>query len=329
MKPAIAIIVPVHNEESVVPLFFGRMKAVVDELSARFVPSLTFVNNASSDNTVGVIRELAREHPFVSLLSLSKNVGYQRAIEFGLRNADGDLFVFIDVDCEDPPEMILAFTRAHEDGYDVVYGERVDRVEPAVLKALRKLFYRITRAVADEEVILDMAEFSLMTREVRDAIIQDSSSFPFIRASIGRVGFRRRGIPYRREKRIAGETHYNLWGMTIFAVGGILSSSTVLLRLPLYLLPIWGAIMAVLAWWMAAGGGATALAALLFCGFVYPSLTIAFIAVYLARVYKNTLGRPNAILDTRNSILPSRPAVTAAAPAGRSSRPEPSAVGDI
>jgi polyisoprenyl-phosphate glycosyltransferase len=311
VKPAIVIIVPVYNEESVVPLFFGRMKAVIDELSTRFEPSLTFVNNASTDNTVAVIRELARQHPFVSLLSLSKNVGYQRSIEFGLRNVDGDLFVFIDVDCEDPPEMILAFARSYEDGYDVVYGERVDRVEPGAIKAMRKLFYRITRALADEEVILDMAEFSLMTREVRDAIIQDSSSFPFIRASIGRVGFRRHGIPYRREKRIAGETHYNLWGMTIFAVAGILSSSTVLLRLPLYLLPIWGAIMAVLAWWLAAGGGAAALAALLFCGFVYPALTITFIAVYLARVYKNTLGRPNAILDRKNSILPRVPAVTA------------------
>jgi dolichol-phosphate mannosyltransferase len=306
MKPAIAIVVPVYNEESVVPLFFQRMKPVVDELSARFEPSLTFVNNASTDNTVGVIRDLAREHPFVSLLSLSRNVGYQRSIEFGLRSVDGDLFVFIDVDCEDPPEMILAFTRAHEDGYDIVYGERVDRDEPGAIKAMRKLFYRITRAVADDDVILDMAEFSLMTREVRDAIIQDTSSFPFIRASIGRVGFRRHGIPYRREKRIAGETHYNLWGMTTFAVGGILSSSTLLLRLPLYVLPLWIAVMTVLAA-IASGGGAGPLAALVLCGFLYPAMALAFIALYLARVYKNTLGRPNAILDAKNSICAVEP----------------------
>jgi dolichol-phosphate mannosyltransferase len=264
------------------------------------------VNNSSTDNTIKVIKELAREQPFVSLLSVSKNVGYQRAIEFGLRNVEGDLFVFIDVDCEDPPEMILSFTRAYEDGYDIVYGERVDRDEPEAIKAMRKLFYRLTRAIADDEVILDMAEFSLMTREVRDAIIQDSSSFPFIRASIGRVGFRRHGIPYRRQKRIAGNTHYNLWGMTTFAVGGILSSSTLFLRLPLYLLPLWVAMMAVLAW-NAAGGGAASLAALLLCGFLYPAMALAFVTVYLARVYKNTLGRPNAILDAKNSILPSDP----------------------
>ena len=305
MKPAITIIVPVHNEESVIPLFFQRIEPVVLNLSTSFDPAVVFVNNASTDNTMSVLRELTRGHLFVSVLSLSKNVGYQRAIEFGLRSVVGDLFVFIDVDCEDPPEMILDFVRAYEQGYDVVYGERVDREEPGTIKALRKLFYRIMRAIADEEVILDMAEFSLMTREVRDAITQDRTSFPFIRASIGRVGFRRHGIPYRRQKRIAGETHYNLWGMTTFAVGGILSASTLFLRLPLYLLPFWIVSMAVLAWY-AAQGSAAPLAALLFVGFLYPTLALAFVSLYLARVYKNTLGRPNAILDAKNSIVQPR-----------------------
>src|SRR5260370_14521814 len=84
-----------------------------------------------------------------------------------------------------------------------------------------------------------MAEFSLFTREVRDAVLNENTSFPFLRASIARVGFRRAAIPFKREKRIAGNTHYNLIRLSVFAVAGILSASTLFLRLPIYLLPLW------------------------------------------------------------------------------------------
>ncbi len=120
----------------------------------------------------------------------------------------------IDVDCEDPPELIPRFVAEHEQGYDIVYGERVDRPEPTYLKWLRKSYYRLVRAVADDNFVLNMAEFSLITAEVRNAVIDEINSFPFIRASIGRIGFRRKNVPYTRERRSAGETHYNLIGMT-------------------------------------------------------------------------------------------------------------------
>src|SRR5262249_31912815 len=101
---------------------------------------------------------------------------------------DGDIYVIIDADCEDPPEMIETFVSAYEEGYDIAYGERVDRAEPRLLKRARHFFYRLMRAVADDEVLLDMAEVSLITREVRDAVVADRTSFPFIRASIGASG---------------------------------------------------------------------------------------------------------------------------------------------
>ena len=113
----------------------------------------------------------------------------------------------------------------------------VDREEPDWLKAARRYFYRILKGLADDEIILDMAEFGLFTAEVREAIICDENSFPFIRASIGRAGFRRYAVPFKRQQRVAGETHYNLFGMIVFGVAGILSASTLFLRLPIYLLP--------------------------------------------------------------------------------------------
>lgn len=299
-RPVLAILVPVYNEEQVVPLFFGRLEPLLEQLRQTYRPQLVFLNNASNDGTLAAIESIRGRYAETYVLTLSRNVGYQRSLEFGLRHCHADLFVFIDVDCEDPPEMILDFVARHRDGYDIVYGERVDRVEIASVKLMRKFFYRLLRAIADEDIVLDMAEFSLMTAEVRDAIIQDRSSFPFIRASIGRVGFRRLGIPYRRHPRIAGTTHYNFWGMTTFAVGGLLSASTLLLRVVTYALPLWIAILGGLAW-CAGRGDAAASAALQFLGFAYCGTALSFISIYLARIYKNTLGRPNAFLDASRS----------------------------
>jgi dolichol-phosphate mannosyltransferase len=303
-RPKLAILVPVYNEEQVVPLFFGRMEPLLEKLQKDYRPQLVFLNNASTDGTLAAVEAVRSRYADTYVLTLSRNVGYQRSLEFGLRHCHADLFVFIDVDCEDPPEMILDFVARHREGFDIVYGERVDRVEIASVKLMRKIFYRLLRATADEDIVLDMAEFSLMTAEVRDAIIEDRSSFPFIRASIGRVGFRRMGIPYRRHPRIAGTTHYNFWGMTTFAVGGLLSASTLLLRVVTYALPLWIAAMGVLAW-RAADGRSEALAAMAFLGFAYCGTALSFIAIYLARIYKNTLGRPNAFLDSSRSRPPS------------------------
>jgi glycosyltransferase involved in cell wall biosynthesis len=295
----LTIICPVYNEASVIPLFFARLSPVVKQLSARYRVDVLFLNNASDDGTFEVISALRKENPFVFVISLSSNVGYQRSVECGLRNAKGEVITFIDVDCEDPPEMILDFVQEYERGHDIVYGERVARDENRVISWLRKLFYRIVYSIADEDFILDMAEFALFTAEVRDAMIEDQSSFPFIRSSIARVGFRRIGIPYRRQRRIGGKTHYNFVRMVIFAVAGILAASTLVLRLPIYLFPFWLVLTGILgAIQIQTGNPWIFLAnALLACA--YLGGTAAFIALYVARTYKNGLGRPNYVIHRR------------------------------
>jgi dolichol-phosphate mannosyltransferase len=275
----------------------------MEKLSERYRVHLMFLNNSSTDGSAARIDKIRESWPDTFMLTMSRNVGYHASLQCGLRNATGDLFVFIDVDCEDPPEMILDFVDTHEQGYDIVYGERVDRHESRAMKGARKFFYRLLRALADEEIVLDMAEFSLFTKDVREAILDENSSFPFLRASIGRVGFRRAAIPFKRDKRVAGDTHYNLLGMSIFAIGGILSASTLLLRLPVYLLPIWLLALAGLgagyalthSIWFAVS------AALLFAAYV--GATTAFTALYVGRTYKNGLQRPNAFVDYARSIL--------------------------
>jgi len=301
--PLITILCPVYNEDRVVPLFFARIQPVIEKLSEHYGVHLLFLNNASNDRTAQQIEKIREVWPTTYLITMSRNVGYHASLECGLKNAVGDLFVFIDVDCEDPPEMILEFVDKYEHGYDIVYGERVDRAESEAMKKARKFFYRLLRAVADEEILLDMAEFSLFTREVRDAVLDENTSFPFLRASIARVGFRRAAIPFKRQKRVAGNTHYNLIKMSVFAVAGILSASTLFLRLPIYLLPVWLLSLLLLSVgyvsthspWMIVG------AFLLFAAYI--GATMAFTALYVARAYKNGLHRPNAFIDRTRSVL--------------------------
>src|SRR5258706_4665770 len=126
-KPKLTIICPIFNEARVIPLFFRRLQPVREKLSAEYVVDLLFCNNASTDESMAAIDEIRKNDADVFVITLSRNVGYQRSIECGLRNAKGDLFVIIDVDCEDPPEMILDFVAKFREGYDVVYGERIDR----------------------------------------------------------------------------------------------------------------------------------------------------------------------------------------------------------
>jgi dolichol-phosphate mannosyltransferase len=300
----LTVICSVYNEEQTIALFFERVAKVFAGLEGRYRTQLFFLDNGCTDRSLEVIRGLADAHPWVYVWVFSRNFGYQCAVDAGLRLCPGDLFVVIDVDCEDPPEMIPTFLAEHEKGYDIVYGERVDRPENAVLKAGRKLFYRLIRVVADDNFVLDMAEFGLITAEVRDAIVQDTNSFPFVRASIGRIGFRRKAIPYRRESRVAGRTHYNFAGLALFAIAGILSASTFPLRVATYLLPFLVAAMAALVVAGAAWDLAWTTPAICALGFAYCGYTLAATALYVARIYKNGLLRPNVIVRPQLCRLP-------------------------
>ena len=302
-RPLLTIICPVNNEEETIPIFFERVKAMREKIRDRYEVNLLFTNNASTDSTVEKIKEIRAHNDFVFLINLSRNVGLQASLECGLRSAKGDLFVFIDVDLEDPPEMIMDFLGYHEnEGYDIVYGERADRSEPKPIMLGRKLFYRILKIVADEDVILDMAEFSLITREVRDAIVLDRTSFPFIRASIGRVGFRRKGIRYKRDPRVGGRSHFKPIGMADFAISGILASSTMFLRLPVFVLPFWLLSVAGLSVYRVYNDSRWVDAALIVIICLYIGMALSFMALYIGRTYKNSVGRPNFIVSEKDTF---------------------------
>jgi dolichol-phosphate mannosyltransferase len=307
-KPLVTVVCPVFNEEASVPLFYARFVEAIAPSADKVRIELLFVNNRSTDRTLDVIRALRESDPRVRYLSLSRNYGYQASITAGMRHASGDAIVNIDVDCEDPPELIPRFIDKWLGGVDVAYGIRDKREEFVLMHLGRKLFYRVMRKIADHEIVLDMAEFFLVDKRVRDYVLSSRSTFPFVRGQVGYVGFRREGIAYKRERRLVGETHYNLISAGRFGIAGILSSSTMPLRALVYVGITGLLIDGVAAVWVLARGADYGLDLLtrLLVGFGllhagWFLFALGFLGIYLARVYKDTVALPLYVVDDKLS----------------------------
>jgi dolichol-phosphate mannosyltransferase len=292
----------VHNEEQNVPVFLERLRAVLDALPGLGGWEIVFVNNGSDDLTLARLHAAHTADPRVRVVSLARDFGYQAAVTAGLTHGDGDLYAVIDVDGEDPPEVLPRFLDAITDGAHIAYGIRSQRPEPTAIILFRRLFYYLNRFVADAEIVVWMAEFSMLRRVVRDAILVPRTTYPFLRAEIGFVGFTRVGVPYVRQPRMFGKSHYNLWRMTTFAVAGILSSSTFPLRLVLYLAAAlafaFPLAVLVLRLGLARAANLAVIALFYFLLMAVPTLSL-----YLARTYKNGVARPVFIVDPGNSRL--------------------------
>jgi dolichol-phosphate mannosyltransferase len=302
-KPVISIICPVYNEEQAIPLFYERLTSAVSPLSERYEFELIFTNNRSSDGTLDIIRALREKDPSVQVLTLSRNFGYQASVLAGITHAAGDAIIVIDVDCEDPPEMIPRFIAKWEEGYDIVYGRRANRPEPRPLVFMRKLFYRLLRLMADTDIVLDMAEFGLVSSRVRDVMRANKNSFPFLRAEIGYSGFSRYGITYDRQQRTTGKSYYNLWGMFLFAAAGILSISTFPMRIAAYAWPLVVLANLVLLALDLAGLSSNAFKLLVALDLLYCVTLLTTHGLYLARIYKNDIARPVFIVDWKLSFI--------------------------
>jgi dolichol-phosphate mannosyltransferase len=290
----ISIVCAVYNEEACIPVFYQRLRTALTPLRDRYRFELIFTNNRSTDGTLAAICKLREQDPDVHVLTYSRNFGYEASIATGLRYARGEAIIAIDVDGEDPPEMLTEFVAGWEQGYDVVYGKRDQRKEFVGIHWMRKAFYRICRLMADADFVIDMAEFYLISSRVRDVVIANQNTMPFLRADVAYAGFERKGISYERQYRIAGRSHFNLWRALKFAVAGILSSSTFPLRLPVHLFPLLTAVNLILL-------ATDKFNWLVTLDLLYLALFMAMACIYIARVYKDLVQRPAVVIDWKQS----------------------------
>jgi len=298
---SLAVIVPVYNELGNIDTFYERSTRVLDGLGG-ISWQIVFVNDGSTDGSYERIRELGARDERVKVISLSRNFGYHAVLLAGLSMVIADRYVMIDVDCEDPPELLNNFHAALAKGADIAYGIRSNRIEPVAVTFGRRVFYYLNRWIADSDIVVWMAEFAMVTRQVRDAILVPRTTYVFLRAEIGYVGFVRVGIPYLRAARTSGKTHYNVWRMTRFAVSGVLAGSTFPLRLTLYVAALLGMIFPLIVLLGRLDPAATVTLAMILT-FYFILVTVPTLALYLARTYKNGVGRPVFVIDANKTVL--------------------------
>lgn len=299
----VSIICPIYNESLTVPIFFHRLSSSIKDLDSDFHFEIIFVNNCSTDNSIDVVLDIRKFDPRVKLFTLTRNFGYQRSLLAGLSRSTGDAVVFIDADCEDPPELIPRFISYWTQGYDVVYGKRGLRPEPKFLQACRKLFYRILKFIGDSPINLDMAEFSLFSSAVKESILSNNSTHPFIRNEISYYGGKQKAVEYDRQPRVAGKSYYNILGMTKFATAGLFTASTFPLRVAAYIIPVLLLVNLFLSIEYLLVKNLSFLLVLFVLDLVYLSILFSFISLYVARIYHDIVGRPKYIFDLNNSYF--------------------------
>lgn len=298
-----SVVIPVYNEEAVIVETYKRLKKVMDGIGETY--ELLFVNDGSRDQSAAIIKGLAGWDNTVRLIDFSRNFGHQAAVTAGLDAAAGDAIVIIDADLQDPPEVIPQMLAKWREGYDVVYGKRLKRQGETFFKKMTAfVFYRLLRALTDNDIPVDTGDFRLIDRKVCNVIKNLHEKNRFLRGLVSWVGFRQAPVEYVRDERWAGETKYPLKKMLKFASDGIISFSYKPLRLATYLgfflsLASFLYLLVVLykKWFTQdtiAGWASIIGINLLFNGIVLMMLGI--IGEYIGRIYEEAKNRPLYII---------------------------------
>ena len=319
MLPLISIVVPVYNEEPNILPFHNRISGIAAQLSDRFRFEFVFTDNHSQDRTFALLTEISRRDSRVRAFRFSRNFGFQRSILTGYMQCRGDAAVQLDVDLQDPPELIEEFLRIWAEGADVVYGVRLQRQEGKTITAARALFYRLIDLLSEEKLPVDAGDFRLISRRVIDLVCSFRDANPYLRGTIATLGFRQVGVPYNRNARERGESKFPFSKLLSLALDGILNHSTVPLRVATYfglgvslltLLMMVGYAVGKLAFGRDWPAGFTTLAALILISISINAMLLGIIGEYLGRMYRQQRAGPVSIIETAIDSLPVNTAVS-------------------
>lgn len=295
-----SLIVPVFNESETVAAFVERVDTVFGGMRD-VTPELVFVNDGSSDDTLGRLLKLQRSRPFIRIVDLSRNFGKESALTAGLQLATGDVVAPIDVDLQDPPELLLEMLQKWREGFDIVLGRRINRESDSWAKRQSATwFYRIHNRISDPKIPENVGDFRLMDRAVVDALNALPESRRFMKGLFAWVGFKTTTVDYARPKRAAGSTKFNGWRLWNLAIEGVTSFSTDPLRIWTYLGSVVAAmsfsfaifiLLKALLYGIDVPGYASIVVAVTFLGGLQ-LIGIGILGEYLGRVYIESKRRP-------------------------------------
>ncbi|HYQ98876.1 MAG TPA: glycosyltransferase family 2 protein [Casimicrobiaceae bacterium] len=303
---SVSVVVPVFNEEAVLPEFHRRLAAVLDAIGAP--AEIVYVDDGSSDGSSALLAGLHAADARVAVIELSRNFGKEAAMSAGLDHAGGDAVVVIDADLQDPPELIPDMLRAWRDGHDVVLMRRRSRAQESWLKkATARAFYGAIGRIGTIEIPANVGDFRLLSRRAVAAVRRFPERSRFMKGLFAWIGFPCREIEYDRDGRYAGETKWNYWRLWNFALEGITSFSVVPLKMASYV----GFVTALVAF---AYGGyfivktlvfgdpvrgfPTLVAVVLFLGGLQ-LMALGIIGEYLARMFVEVKQRPLYLVQRR------------------------------
>lgn len=306
----VSLVVPVYNECEALAPFVAAIDVAVslgwsfDEPAPKF--EFIFIDDGSNDGTETVIRAMCLADPRVRLVKLSRNFGKEAALSAGLTVASGDAIIPMDVDLQDPPDLLRPMIDRWRAGAQVVNAKRCDRAADTLFKrSSSRLFYRAINAFADYPIANDVGDFRLFDRAAVDALNQMTEHSRFNKGLFSWIGFRTETLEYTRPARTVGETKWNAPKLVSLALDGIVSSTT----LPLRIWTVIGAIISLCAFGYAAfligrtivfgidtPGYASIMATVLFLGGLN-LLGLGFMGEYIGRISKQVRGRPLYIVS--------------------------------
>ena len=299
------VVVPAYNESEGLREFHARLALVFDglgDLACRVI----YVDDGSRDDTWAVIESLIAADARAAGLKLARNFGKELALTAGLDHSDADAVVVIDADLQDPPELIPEFAAKWREGYDAVFGTRLERDGESWLKRFTAAaFYRVMDWLSSTPIPRDTGDFRLLSRRAVDALRGVRERQRFMKGLFAWVGFRQIALPYHRDPRHAGSSKFNYWKLWTFALEGITSFSTAPLRIATYA----GVVTAVVAfaagawivlktllWGDPVAGYPSLMAVLLFLGGLQ-LMALGIIGEYLGRLYMESKARPLYLID--------------------------------
>ncbi|WP_215848243.1 glycosyltransferase family 2 protein [Candidatus Pantoea bituminis] len=302
----ISLIVPVFNEEDTVPIFYQTVR---HEL-AEYEVEILFINDGSKDATEAIINALSLNDPLVKQLSFTRNFGKEPALFAGLEHASGEAIIPIDVDLQDPIEVISKLIDRWQKGADVVLAKRIDRGTDGHLKRKSaEWFYRLHNKISSPKIEENVGDFRLMSRNIVEKIKLMPEKNLFMKGILSWVGGKIDVVEYTRAQRVAGHTKFNGWKLWNLALEGITSFSTFPLRVWTYIGFFTAASSFLYGSWMiinkiifgnSVAGYSSILASILFLGGVQ-LIGIGVLGEYIGRIYLETKKRPRYILKNNRN----------------------------
>lgn len=222
----VSVIVPCYNEEEAAPIFYREFFSRTAEMDCQW--EIWFVDDGSTDGTLAELRALRAQDERVHFISFSRNFGKESAMYAGLEAATGDYVAIMDVDLQDPPELLPGMLQSiREEGYDCVATRRVTRKgEPPIRSFFARQFYRLINRISKTEIVDGARDFRLMTRQMVDSILSLKEVSRFSKGIFSWVGYRTKWLEYENVERVAGETKWNFWKLFLYSIDGITAFST-------------------------------------------------------------------------------------------------------